>query len=195
MAFFMNNRHTGENRDRRGFTLAELLIVVAIIAVLTAIAIPIFAKELERSRDMTTVANLRTAYAEAVNAYISHNGATQPVYEYGYTFIPEGPYTSRPQVIIHSVRFAGTQPGLDYGEEYPFPFITDWVYTSTGKLNTAPRGYYSVTFEYDENFQMDGLYEDAPGGYEVLNDNPLTIRYPNPMWVLIDVDDPIQNDW
>lgn len=49
-----------------GFTLAELLIVVAIIAVLVAISIPIFSKQLEKSRDATSVANIRSAYAEAM---------------------------------------------------------------------------------------------------------------------------------
>lgn len=51
--------------NKKGFTLAELLIVVAIIAVLVAIAIPIFTTQLEKSRDAVTVANLRSAYAEA----------------------------------------------------------------------------------------------------------------------------------
>lgn len=57
-----------------GFTLAELLIVVAIIAVLVAISIPIFSKQLEKSRDATSVANLRSAYAEAMTAAIDYNG-------------------------------------------------------------------------------------------------------------------------
>ena len=51
--------------NKKGFTLAELLIVVAIIAVLVAISIPIFSAQLEKSRDAVTVANLRSAYAEA----------------------------------------------------------------------------------------------------------------------------------
>lgn len=51
-------------RNRKGFTLAELLIVVAIIAVLVAIAIPVFRDQLEKSREATDAANIRTAYAE-----------------------------------------------------------------------------------------------------------------------------------
>lgn len=50
-------------KNNKGFTLAELLIVVAIIAVLVAIAIPIFTTQLEKSREMTDIANLRSAYA------------------------------------------------------------------------------------------------------------------------------------
>ena len=49
--------------NKRGFTLAELLIVVAIIAVLVAISIPIFTTQLEKSREATDAANIRSAYA------------------------------------------------------------------------------------------------------------------------------------
>lgn len=56
------------NRRSKGFTLAELLIVVAIIAVLVAIAIPIFTSQLEKSRESTDLANVRSAYAEVMAA-------------------------------------------------------------------------------------------------------------------------------
>jgi len=53
------------NREnKKGFTLAELLIVVAIIGVLVAISIPIFTAQLEKSREATDLANIRSAYAE-----------------------------------------------------------------------------------------------------------------------------------
>lgn len=45
-------------RKTRGFTLAELLIVVAIIAVLVAIAIPVFAHTLDKVRERVCLANL-----------------------------------------------------------------------------------------------------------------------------------------
>ena len=61
--------------NRKGFTLAELLIVVAIIAVLVAIAIPVFTSQLERSREATDLSNIRAAYAEAVADYLA-DGAT-----------------------------------------------------------------------------------------------------------------------
>ncbi len=57
-----------KRQARNGFTLAELLIVVAIIAVLVAIAIPIFSNQLERSRESTDFANVRSAYAEVMVA-------------------------------------------------------------------------------------------------------------------------------
>ncbi len=62
--------------NKKGFTLAELLIVVAIIAVLVAISIPIFTSQLERSREATDLANIRAAYAEAVSDYLAAGAQT-----------------------------------------------------------------------------------------------------------------------
>ena len=58
-------------RNKKGFTLAELLIVVAIIAVLTAIAIPVFTSQLEKSREATDLSNIRSAYAEVTTAILT----------------------------------------------------------------------------------------------------------------------------
>lgn len=51
-------------KKEKGFTLMELLIVLAIVGVLVAIAIPVFAKQIEKSREAVDLANVRSAYAE-----------------------------------------------------------------------------------------------------------------------------------
>lgn len=56
--------------NKKGFTLAELLIVVAIIAVLVAISIPIFSAQLEKAKEATDMANIRSAYAEVIANYL-----------------------------------------------------------------------------------------------------------------------------
>lgn len=49
--------------NKKGFTLAELLIVIAIIAVLIAIAIPTFSGALDNAKRQTDHANIRSAYS------------------------------------------------------------------------------------------------------------------------------------
>ncbi len=70
-----------KRNNNKGFTLAELLIVVAIIAVLVAIAIPVFTSQLEKSRESTDMANVRSAYATVVTQLLedgSGHSATVP---------------------------------------------------------------------------------------------------------------------
>ena len=59
---------------KKGFTLAELLIVVAIIGVLVAISIPIFTSQLEKAREATDAANIRSQYAEVMAEAITDGG-------------------------------------------------------------------------------------------------------------------------
>lgn len=62
-----------KNRNK-GFTLGELLIVVAIIGVLVAISIPIFTSQLEKAREATDAANIRSQYAEVMVEAITDGG-------------------------------------------------------------------------------------------------------------------------
>lgn len=57
--------------NKKGFTLAELLVVVAIIGVLVAISIPIFTSQLEKAREATDQANLRSLYAECASSALT----------------------------------------------------------------------------------------------------------------------------
>ena len=61
--------------NKKGFTLMEMLIVVAIIAVLVAIAIPTFNGALTKSKQSADVANIRATYAEWQIAILTDNEA------------------------------------------------------------------------------------------------------------------------
>lgn len=62
-------------QNKKGFTLMEMLIVVAIIAVLVAIAIPVFNGALTKSKEAADVANVRATYAEWQTAMLTENTA------------------------------------------------------------------------------------------------------------------------
>lgn len=68
-----------------GFTLVEMLIVVAIIAILIAVSIPLVNNSLEKTRDSTDLANERAAKAEAVIVYLGMAEVE------GYTLGSNGP--------------------------------------------------------------------------------------------------------
>ena len=125
-----------EERENKGFTLMEMLIVVAIIAVLIAIAIPVFTGQLENARDTTTVANLRSAYAQAQAAYLTETPGNSDI-SIGKT---GGKVTA---VAVSNVVAEGTQSGYgNASKELPF--------TAPDGMGGTP-GKYTVTFSYDAN--------------------------------------------
>ncbi|HLI49231.1 MAG TPA: prepilin-type N-terminal cleavage/methylation domain-containing protein [Chthonomonas sp.] len=73
------------HRNRRAFTLVELLTVIAIIAVLAAILLPVFSIAREQARQATTMGNMHDVY-EAVRLYHEDEG-TYPPALFGYAEI------------------------------------------------------------------------------------------------------------
>ena len=68
-----------QKRGKKGFTLMEMLIVIAIIAILIAIAIPIFTAQLDRANAATDEANIRSGYAQ-VQSDIMLSNVTSATY-------------------------------------------------------------------------------------------------------------------
>ena len=76
----MMRRLSDKRRSGGGFTLVEVLIVVAIIAILLAVSIPHFSGLLEKSREAVDLANVRSAYAEVMVAAIVQD-SSDPLYD------------------------------------------------------------------------------------------------------------------
>lgn len=86
--------------NKKGFTLMEMLIVVAIIAILIAVAIPVFSAQLHKARVATDWANLRSFYADIQTDYMT-TGKQNPK-------VPVGWHTN-PAYDWHSVTFLNGQ--------------------------------------------------------------------------------------
>ncbi len=132
-----------KKNNKKGFTLAELLIVVAIIAVLTAVAIPVFSAQLEKARDATTVANIRSAYAMAQTAYLTEmdDPANSVTFSRDTT-------TKVATVVVPGVVSKGqnkTTPWSKAADDLP---IKAQVEAGCAAMDDTP-GTYTLTFTYD----------------------------------------------
>jgi type II secretion system protein G len=83
------HKRIGKVGNQKGFTLIELMIVVGIIGILAAIAIPLFANVQGRARVAKAQADLR-ALASAVSMFQAHVG-TLPVNLDGLTVSTNNP--------------------------------------------------------------------------------------------------------
>ena len=73
----MFRRFNRSLKDKTGFTLAEIMIVVAIIGIISMIVIPNLSKMHDRGNIAQAKSNLRALQAAAENYYV-HNGNTYP---------------------------------------------------------------------------------------------------------------------
>lgn len=126
-------------KNEKGFTLAELLIVVAIIGVLVAISIPIFTSQLEKSRDAVSIANIRAAYAEAQAAVLVGTA------DDNVAFTTYDPTTGNGTVTVSNVAFKGHKADDNFsGLAAELPFNTATGYNTEPKATNAG----TVVFTY-----------------------------------------------
>ena len=119
--------HNLKNRskDKKGFTLAELLIVVAIIAVLVAIAVPIFSGQVEKAKEAADAANLRAAYAIAAVQAIGADGVAAVKGETTVTITQTGTWDYVEEI-------AGVDPNTELSGAVDGETVTVSVDPSTG---------------------------------------------------------------
>ena len=149
-----------EAQGKKGFTLMEMLIVIAIIAILIAIAIPIFTAQLENARDSTSIANIRSAYAEAQAAYLTHMNDTVTAEGNATIARSDGSITS---IAIANVAIETQQDNEWSGQGANVSFVG----TATGQITesafnaldtgAAIAGSKTVTFSYGNNGIITGI--------------------------------------
>ncbi len=77
-------------KSKKGFTLVELMIVVVIMAILVAVAVPVFSAVTKNSRIKTCAANRREIVVQLNNYTMGAVDGVQNVYDMSFSIVSDG---------------------------------------------------------------------------------------------------------
>ena len=122
-----------------------------------AVSVPVFTSQLEKSRDATTVSNLRSAYAEAQSAYLMYDGkGTSQTVGNATITAASGQVT---KIDIANVVTKGVQTGFEGNIQEELPFTLPTSPDLGAAANT-----YTITFNYGTNGQISSVGATAKTG-------------------------------
>jgi prepilin-type N-terminal cleavage/methylation domain-containing protein len=142
---------------RKGFTLVEIMMVVAIIGLLCAIALPMFSKARAASQDTLFISSLRLATA-AFEQYAFENSAYPP--EALPAVMPAGMTNYLPKIV--------------WTNRTPIGGYWDWDYLQFGgKIgvsvwfgdNDQDERMLEIDKKIDDGNLSSGIFQKRPGGY------------------------------
>ena len=147
----MNQRGMIRLTPKKGFTLAEIMIVVAIIGLLAAITIPNLLRARINANESAAIGNLRTLVS-AMESYRSVNGG---IYATNFTTLSTG---STPSYIDST--WLNTSADNKQGYDYTYTRTNDYEYniqcTPESFSRTGNRGFF-----VDESGVIQATAEDA----------------------------------
>lgn len=116
-----------DGKRNKGFTLAELLIVVAIIGVLVAISIPIYSGLVQKARLAANQANAREAYAAVETEFLTtdHRSEGETYYTSDLLLGSYFPCSSRPRMVSSTWACGLPSPSSWTAKSQRIPLLTN----------------------------------------------------------------------